>query len=137
MRNLANTVARSTSAWSIALSQTEILLLQRSQTKKVSAVSVATRIASGGASLLLDRARLRDRGTSLGLKKPSMLCWPVSAVSMPVNASCTAVTFKSFVFPVSSFHSLSAAFAITSTVISWVKGNADCLDLEASYPVSC
>lgn len=65
-------------------------------------------------------------------RNPAMLCCPDSAVSIPVNANCTLVTFIVVALPTKSFQSLSPAAAITSTLKSRLKGKAACLDLDAS-----
>jgi len=69
-----------------------------------------------------------------GAKNPSMLCWPASTTSMPVKANWTLETFKLKLFPTSSFHSLSPAEAMMSTVSSRVNGKGACFERPASYP---
>ena len=53
---------------------------------------------------------------------------------MPVKANWTLETFKLELFPTSSFHSLSPAEAMMSTVSSRVNGKGACFERPASYP---
>jgi hypothetical protein len=69
-----------------------------------------------------------------GFKNPSMLCWPASATSIPVKANWRVETLKLELFPTSSFHSLSPAEEMASTVSSRVNGKGACFERTASYP---